>query len=641
MSAPIIFSGSYAKLLTPKGILNSDGSINNYDGAKNYIPYGEFEQGLTTGWSLFNTTLTSGLPTGSVTAGAASLALTATSTNPLSGSYSMQLAAGTSWTAGQGVISSSFTVDRADLGKVLTFKFYYEATAGATNANWSGILGSQSLAVYIYDVTASAWIQPAGFLGMNQNSGAGYVTGTFQTSVTSGQQYQIAIVALQAVANPLTITVDQVFVGPQTAPIGAVVTDWQSYTPTVTYSSGGATNVIHYGRWRRVGDSIEIETSSVFSGASAAFSRPIYSVPSGLTIDTSKNTGSVVGAITDEVVGISRANDSVSNAYIGMVALNSTTTFFPYVTAASTTYGSYADITNLIPFTIGSGDSITSIVRLPIVGWSSTVQTSNTTDTRIVDFIGTYTASQSVTANVTNFSISSVVKDTHGAFSSTTYTVPVSGDYLVSCSFLSNTAASTATLYKNTVNTGYVGASVASANYAGGGSMLVTCNAGDTLTIRSTQSATISSFYLSIHRLSGPSVIAATDTVAASYWCSANVSASTTQPINFDSKEFDLTNSVTVGSGWKFTCPVSGTYNVAGLTAIVGGTSNILIYKNGSVYKMLYQSNVTGNYGSGSTNIKLNAGDYIDLRPDGAKTIYGGALNTALTATISIVRVGN
>ena len=215
MGSPTIFNGKFTKLLTNKSILNSDGSLLQYDGAKNYIPYAQFEQGVTTGWSLFNTTLTGGLPTGSVSAGAASLALTATSTNPLAGSYSMQLAAGTSWTAGQGVISSAFTIDRADLNKYISFKIYYEPTVGGGSANWSGTLGSQSLAIYIYDVTASAWVQPIGFLGMNTASGSGYVTGFFKTSTTSGQQYQIAIVALQAVASPLTITVDQVFVGPQ------------------------------------------------------------------------------------------------------------------------------------------------------------------------------------------------------------------------------------------------------------------------------------------------------------------------------------------------------------------------------------------------------------------------------------------
>jgi len=629
MSAPIIFSGSYAKLLTPKGILNSDGSINNYDGEKNYIPYGEFEQGLTTGWSLFNTTLTSGLPTGSVTAGAASLALTATSTNPLSGSYSMQLAAGTSWTAGQGVISSAFTVDRADLGKVLTFKFNYEATAGATNANWSGILGSQSLAVYIYDVTASAWIQPAGFLGMNQNSGAGYVTGTFQTSVTSGQQYQIAIVALQAVANPLTITVDQVFVGPQTAPIGAVVTDWQSYTPTVS----GFTTSAMAALWRRVGDEVEIVAK--FTKATHAASEMRFGLPSGLTSSDTNKIPSIRIA-GDNIV--SNANTPAISPYVYVTLIEPSVTYLTFGLQGTGNQGLVKANANNV---FGATDILTFQAKVPVQGWSSNVQTSNTTDTRIVDFIGTYTASQSVTANVTNFSISSVVKDTHGAFSSTTYTVPVSGDYLVSCSFLSNTAASTASLYKNTVNTGYVGASVASANYAGGGSMLVTCNAGDTLTIRSTQSATISSFYLSIHRLSGPSVIAATETVAASYFCSANVTTSSTQPINFDSKEFDLTNSVTTGSSWKWTNPVTGTYLVNVWAYVTTGAFSLYIYKNGTIYKnFLYSSG--GFNTTGSTLIKLNAGDYIDIRNAGAsQTITGGVLSSGNTSIFSIVRVGN
>jgi hypothetical protein len=200
-----------------------------------------FEQATTTGWSLFNTTLTSGLPTGTVGSGAAALTMATSSVNPLVGSNSLQVAAASAWTAGQGVISDAFTIERADLGKVLSFSLYYEAAAGGANANWSGIVGSQTFAVYLYDVTAAAWVQPAGFLGMNQNSGAGLVNGTFQTSVTSGQQYRLAILALQATTLGVTLNLDQLCVCPQVRPIGPAMTDWVKYTPTATAFTGFGT----------------------------------------------------------------------------------------------------------------------------------------------------------------------------------------------------------------------------------------------------------------------------------------------------------------------------------------------------------------------------------------------------------------
>ena len=632
MGSPAIFNGKFTKLLTNKGILNSDGSLNQFDGAKNYIPYAQFEQGATTGWSLFNTTLTSGLPTGSVTAGASSLALTATSTNPLSGSYSMQLAAGTSWTAGQGVISSAFTVDRADLGKVLTFKFYYEATAGATNANWSGILGSQSLAVYIYDVTASAWVQPAGFLGMNQNSGAGYVTGTFQTSVTSGQQYQIAIVALQAVANPLTITVDQVYVGPQTAPIGAVVTDWQSYGSTSSYTGfGTVTSNTQF--WRRVGDSIEILCKFIAGTGTAVEAR--IALPTGLT-----------SADTTKIPSISIAGSfgGTSNSYHNTVTIEPSVS---YITFALQN-GTGSTFTKL-QGTAFSGQTISVIAKFAIQGWSSNLQTSDTNDTRVVAATISGTPASWLANGIVIFP--TVQTDSYASYSVSTgrYSVPVSGWYQISCWVGTNNFPNNIALYKDASLVSIIGAgyaSVTGGSSGASGGAIVYANAGQLLDIRSsTSSGTPSASYLSINRLSGPSVLAATDTVAASYYCSANGTATTTTPINFDSKEFDSTNSVTVGSGWKFTAPISGTYLVTLFSnQTTGSSSYYLIYKNSTsaAYKAVSYTPSTVGLVTGSTSLKLNAGDYIGIYTSVSTGYQGNAsLATGSTSHISITRTGN
>ena len=214
MGSPAIFQGNYTRLLTSRGILNSNGGVNTFDGARNYINNAQFENGTTTGWSLFNTTLTAGLPTGAVGAGAASLAMTTTTTNPLMLTTSLQVAAASAWTAGQGVISDAFTIDRGDIGDAISFEFYYECTAGSANANWSGVQGSQTLATYIYDVTASAWVQPSNFLSMNYSTGASYIAGQFKCSTTVGQQYRIAVIALQATTLPLTMVFDAFMVSP-------------------------------------------------------------------------------------------------------------------------------------------------------------------------------------------------------------------------------------------------------------------------------------------------------------------------------------------------------------------------------------------------------------------------------------------
>lgn len=76
-----------------------------------------------------------------------------------------------------------------------------------------------------------------------------------------------------------------------------VVTAWEAYTPTLTSSGGGSVTlnatgkVDPYGRWRRVGDSIEIELgfeNGSGGAASGTAGNILLSIPSGITIDSTK-----------------------------------------------------------------------------------------------------------------------------------------------------------------------------------------------------------------------------------------------------------------------------------------------------------------------------------------------------------------
>jgi hypothetical protein len=147
-------------------------------------------------------------------------------------------------------------------------------------------------------------------------------------------------------------------------------------------------------------------------------------------------------------------------------------------------------------------------------------------------------------------------------------------------------------------------------------------------------------FRATIQRLAGPSSIAATDTVAASYWLSANFAASTTVPINFDSKEFDYQGSVTTSAtAWKFTAPIAGLYQVTGFID-TSSAAAFQIYKNGSNYKLIGYDNGASQSTAFATSLKLLAGEYIDLRPSGSVTITGGTLASVGTQ-IQIIKVGN
>ena len=108
--------------------------------------------------------------------------------------------------------------------------------------------------------------------------------------------------------------------------------------------------------------------------------------------------------------------------------------------------------------------------------------------------------------------------------------------------------------------------------------------------------------------------------MVARYEQTSATAASTSTPFDFQLKKIDTAGLVTTGAAWKFTAPEAGVYHVsAGLQ--LGGADSVYVYKNGTQHAfILYTS---GNFGQGSVDVELNAGDYIDLRPGSAQTSSG------------------
>jgi hypothetical protein len=613
--------------------------INRPTVSRNIMEVGQsFESGTVSGWQLFSTTLTGVIPTGSLTLGtAASLSLGVVSSGQIAGTYSIAAGntASNNIAAGQGIISQVYNIDQIDQAKALSIRMAYKANANLSTAlmNFSGT-SSNTWAVYIYDVTNSAWIQPAGVYNLVQSSGVGIHSGTWQTP-SNMTQFRLAILCVNATtgttpaANAYQMYFDEFYVGSQPTAIAPAISDWQTYTPTIS-NLGTGTTASSYGKYRRVGDSIEIEFRwQKDASAGTGSGNVTLSLPSGLTIDSTKlpNSSSVIAG---------------SLYYSG-----GGTTFFPA-----------ADSTGIIFFNQTSAAQVTGaqvaansawvgfVTNVPIVGWSSNSVSSADTDTRVVAAYVTGTTT-SVGASTT-ITPTTIVKDTHGAWSGSTYTVPVSGYYSLSAILQagSNTATYYEIYYKQNATSVLLGGNrvpSATANLYAGGSAVIYCNTGDTIVFVGNNQGTAqapSAFTASINRLSGPAVITATDTVAASYWASVSVSSSATTPINFDSKEYDLTSSVTTGTPWKFTALVTGTYSVTGSLSNSSGSGLVLyIYKNGGQYKQIAVINAAGT-ATWSSSVRLLAGDYIDFRPSGAMTSSGGTLITSPT-NVSIFRIGN
>jgi hypothetical protein len=293
-----------------------------------------------------------------------------------------------------------------------------------------------------------------------------------------------------------------------------------------------------------------------------------------------------------------------------------------------------------------SSNLVSFKATIPCVGLSSSVQMSDQTDTRVVDMLVEKTSTQSVTADVTNITYSSTVKDTHGMWSSDTATIAVAGDYLFTTGISVSSSSSSLKIYKNG-SLLYTLSDISTTKniYS---KMLPNLKVRDTITIRIASSLTINgdstgAHFLQLVRIAGPNQIAASETIAATYYCSTNQSATTSAPINFDTKatnEGDSHSSVTTGAGWRFTSKSARLYSVdvyAGPTTSVSGTLNI--YKSGSLYKSIC-SYVSGSYASGSTKVKLLADEYIEIRPSASHSFTGGSATAQGTAYISITSVG-
>jgi hypothetical protein len=286
---------------------------------------------------------------------------------------------------------------------------------------------------------------------------------------------------------------------------------------------------------------------------------------------------------------------------------------------------------------------------------------SNDTDTRVVAASYSSTGQSVANNTATTINLTTKIVDTHAAVSSNQFTVPVSGIYEISvnsgCDANVNTGKIVLTALKNAVQIGTATEFHASTTgpLYGSGTWIVSAVAGDLLTAQLSQTNGVTetaSSTVTFRRMSGPATIAATETVRASYFMSATqsiVAASATNYMNFDSKEYDSHNAVTTNTAgsngvWKFTAPISGAYSVKAYLAQITTTSTTAyqLFKNGSIYKTIGGLSSTTNPATVvTTDLFLNAGDFIFVNCTNSITMNGGTLASPGTSNICIFRIGN
>ena len=653
--------------------------------ARNYMTVGyNFEDGDTGGWQLFTIAgYTAGsVPSVAPTIGsAASMTVAATSTNPLSGKYSLQVSnvASTNFTAGQGIISQAYSIDIIDQARALGTKFAYQATTGASYQNYSGT-SSNTWAMYILDYTGGSyvsWIQPAGVYNLVQNSGVGLSTGTWQTPATM-TQFRIALVCINTTTgsspavNTIRTTFDDFYVGQQVSAIGPAMNDLTAYTATLNNFGNGTAALA----WKRSGNMCKIK-GELIVGSSLPTGVIVFYLPTGLTADYTNIPKGVTGSDAFQRVGL--ATSYAPGYFTGAIIRNGTALTSFYVNGDSTSYGSSGDWDATHPTTWTAGDVITIDMEVPIVGWSSnTINSADFQGTQVALEIGAASVSSTLATNTNCFPSPTVSIDTAGSFVSQAnsyYKIPSSGIYSLGASVILNCTAYTslATIDFFILVNGVTYLQTTRTYISGTGfyqaiPLNITANlkAGDQ--VQYLMSLVGGTATINVHndavrcnatcvKSQGSPIVQAADTVAASYgFITSGTGVPNATPTNLTStyvtysKSYDTTNSFNTTSG-AFICPVSGKYSFSAtveFNASVTGARYVQFNQTGSTTRSKNIAFLANNIAA-SSSVLVGTADFSCVAGDSivcnVSQSSGGALAIGTSGPtynfIDIRRVGN
>ncbi len=650
----IVYATDTAKVYYDNGSTLEEVGSGSGSGGINYIENTGAEEDVAD-WSTYADA--AGVLPVDGTGGSPNVTWTRTTSSPLRGDGSFLLTKDAANRQGEGS-SYVFSIDDADKAKIQSISFDYEIP--------SGTYVTGDLTCYIYDVTNSTLIQPAGYQIQNVGIESKHIA-TFQTASNS-TSYRLIFHVASTSASAYTVKIDNVIVGPQVVQYGAPITDWITYTPTLSGSSSNptkGTTTTDRAQWRRVGSDMEIMWEYVQTVAGADGSGDyFFSIPSGYTIDTTK-----INAAYAHPQGLcGDFNIKVAGGYYhGNALVKSNSTIYASYTRSGDASGTIATWSSASSGMGNNEHHFTFNVKVPITGWSSNVQMSNDTDTRVVGLYANRTSSLTVgnsTVDVVYNSATDTTRkefDTHGAFNTSTgvYTVPVAGYYEIKCSMLMTVTTSSIINLEVTDSSNNTIARGAQDNAVAANRVLhfnktIKFNAGQTLKIRATGNhadvavygdTTLGLSTLNITRVTGPSAIAASDTVALSA-----VRASSDQTINnstivYNSVNIDTHGMLNTSSG-VVTIPSPGIYQVSGhiaISALDGITdANIQVYKTGVAQYQVYASALSDDLSMAtqwSVLVRCLAGDTISIvgNGDASCTVVGSNGRTAL----QVLRVGN
>lgn len=290
---------------------------------------------------------------------------------------------------GSGTAGQSYCLQIGDADKTKKLKIEWAQKVSTSTAYAAG-----DYTVAIYSDTASDCSGTEVALTLAGSSSIPAQDGVYfnEFDSTTSDYYELKIVRAAGSASSW-VALSSIVVGPGKLHSGAVVTAWQSYTPTGSWTTN-TTYPASY--WRRVGENIEARGRVATAGAPDTAVLTINWLPSGVTFNTSKH--STNGSIPLGPAGI---RDSGTRSYPAITVYASTTTIS--VTHAETTGSTNSDVEQDSPITFGASDSVNWFATAPITEWANsgvlnTITKDNLNQWTAVTVTGSWVANTTYTA---------------------------------------------------------------------------------------------------------------------------------------------------------------------------------------------------------------------------------------------------
>jgi hypothetical protein len=571
-------------------------------GGINYIDNFDAEVN-TSGWATYADV--AGVKPVDGTGGTANITWTRSTSLPLQDVASFLLTKDAANRQGEGV-SNAFTLTQGHFAEPQVCRMYVLPDSNYVD---------ESLEIFIYDVTNSKLI-PCTPSKIQKTGLAERQYFEFQTSA-NGTSYRLIIHCNSTTVTAYTVKFDMVEIGPTEFHYGSQISDWVGYTP-VTQGLGTIASVDV--KWRRVGDSLEIQ-GNLTAGTSTASEIQI-GLPSGLVVDSDYASISIVG----------KGNKlSVSQEYYEMLATAGDT----YLNVGLQQFDTNRDAFTPIVGTLGPVTQKFGFnAKVKIAGWGSSQLSSSMNSGRLINCEYEDNSGETIINYVTLIPFKTKVTDTHGAWDGNTYTIREAGEWIMlgNCRF--NGAYSGGLfLYKNNVIFRHAG-SGDNFSYSVPLKGKFHAEVGDTLNIKGNAgvlSAGASSHWISFHKIQGPSQIMASEKIT--FIATSNDGQTVNDDtVIFEDVEKDTHSNYNNATG-EYTIRAADSYHIdTGISRSAGGYPTILkIMKNGTVIRSTINLDSASNRElskSISCDLDLEVGDIIriDCAVTASLTLYNNAI---------------